>query len=261
MFSKGYSRILVSLSFLAVIYFCVVPQARAQTDIHIAGAQAGFPVAVPQLCDGGGASDVAARIPELVSKDLQISGLFKLLNPSTFIESPGKCGGVSSVAYSDWSVIGADGLVRGQVQLTGAVVRAELYLLDVAQQKAVIGKRYESDSSDYAKIAHRFANEIIGYFTGQKGVFGTRISYVSKLGRFKELFVMDLDGSNQRQLTHDKGIVLSGGTSLLLNLDKLIINATGVPVHVAEDPLFCVVRGTGVALENIDLYKRSVSHR
>jgi rod shape-determining protein MreB and related proteins len=59
----------------------------------------------------------------------------------------------------------------------------------------------------------------------------------------------------------DKGIVLSGGTSLLRNLDKLIINATGVPVHVAEDPLFCVVRGTGVALENIDLYKRSVSHR
>jgi rod shape-determining protein MreB and related proteins len=59
----------------------------------------------------------------------------------------------------------------------------------------------------------------------------------------------------------DKGIVLSGGTSLLLNLDKLIVQATGVPVHVAEDPLFCVVRGTGVALENIDLYKRSVTHR
>lgn len=59
----------------------------------------------------------------------------------------------------------------------------------------------------------------------------------------------------------DKGIVLSGGTALLRNLDKLIINATGVPVHVAEDPLLCVVRGTGVALENIDLYKRSIAKR
>lgn len=59
----------------------------------------------------------------------------------------------------------------------------------------------------------------------------------------------------------DKGIVLSGGTSLLRNLDKLIMQATGVPVHVAEDPLLCVVRGTGVALENIDLYKRSISKR
>lgn len=59
----------------------------------------------------------------------------------------------------------------------------------------------------------------------------------------------------------DKGIVLSGGTSLLRNLDKLITTATGVPVHVAEDPLLCVVRGTGVALENIQLYKRSISKR
>lgn len=59
----------------------------------------------------------------------------------------------------------------------------------------------------------------------------------------------------------DKGIVLSGGTALLRNLDKLIVSATGVPVHVSEDPLLCVVRGTGVALENIDLYKRSISRR
>ncbi len=59
----------------------------------------------------------------------------------------------------------------------------------------------------------------------------------------------------------DKGIVLSGGTSQLRNIDKLIVNATGVPVHIAEDPLLCVVRGTGVALENIELYKRSISKR
>lgn len=59
----------------------------------------------------------------------------------------------------------------------------------------------------------------------------------------------------------DKGIVLSGGTSLLRNLDRLIVNATGVAVHVAEDPLLCVVRGTGIALENIDLYKRSIARR
>jgi rod shape-determining protein MreB len=57
----------------------------------------------------------------------------------------------------------------------------------------------------------------------------------------------------------DKGIVLSGGTSLLRNLDKLVVEETGVPAHVAEDPLLCVVRGTGVVLENIDLWKRSVT--
>ncbi|RJP45884.1 MAG: rod shape-determining protein [Armatimonadetes bacterium] len=57
----------------------------------------------------------------------------------------------------------------------------------------------------------------------------------------------------------DKGIVLSGGTSLLKNLDKYVTQETGVPSYVAEDPLYCVVRGTGVALENLELYKRSIS--
>ncbi|MCL4339211.1 rod shape-determining protein [Patescibacteria group bacterium] len=59
----------------------------------------------------------------------------------------------------------------------------------------------------------------------------------------------------------DKGIVLSGGTSLLRNIDKFLVLGTGVPVHVAEDSLLCVVRGTGVALENIELYKRSIAKR
>ncbi len=57
----------------------------------------------------------------------------------------------------------------------------------------------------------------------------------------------------------DKGIVLSGGTSLLRNLDKLLTREIGVVCHVAEDPLLCVVRGTGVALENLELYKKSIS--
>lgn len=59
----------------------------------------------------------------------------------------------------------------------------------------------------------------------------------------------------------DKGIVMSGGTSLLTNFDKLMTKQTGVPCHVAEDALLCVARGTGVALENIELYKRSISKR
>lgn len=59
----------------------------------------------------------------------------------------------------------------------------------------------------------------------------------------------------------DKGIVMSGGTSLLQNFDKLLTEETGVPAHVAEDALFCVVRGTGVVMENIELWKRSVMTR
>lgn len=57
----------------------------------------------------------------------------------------------------------------------------------------------------------------------------------------------------------DKGIVLSGGTSMLRNFDKFVTNETGVPAHVAEDSLFCVVKGTGLVMENIELWRRSVT--
>lgn len=56
----------------------------------------------------------------------------------------------------------------------------------------------------------------------------------------------------------DKGIVMSGGTSLLRNFDKLMTEEVGVPFHVAEDAILCVVRGTGAALENIEKYKKSI---
>lgn len=56
----------------------------------------------------------------------------------------------------------------------------------------------------------------------------------------------------------DKGIVMSGGSSLLRNIDKLITQATGVSAYVADDSLFCVVKGTGIALDNLESYKRSI---
>ena len=56
----------------------------------------------------------------------------------------------------------------------------------------------------------------------------------------------------------DKGMILSGGGALLRNMDTLLSEATGVPAYLAEDPLLCVARGTGVALENLDVYKRSI---
>jgi len=56
----------------------------------------------------------------------------------------------------------------------------------------------------------------------------------------------------------DKGIIISGGGALLGNIDKFISQATGVPCFIAEDPLLCVAKGTGVVLENLELYKKSI---
>ena len=56
----------------------------------------------------------------------------------------------------------------------------------------------------------------------------------------------------------DKGMVMSGGGSLLRNADKLLTQVTGVPCHVAENALNCVALGTGLALEHFEFFKKSL---
>jgi len=197
---------------LACSIFLFISSAGAQTDLTITGPQANFPIAIPSLCDGGEAGDISRKIAEVISKDLSVSGLFRVINPSTFIASQGNCNSADKIAYSDWSVIGAEGLVQGKIEKSGTFqtkLVAELYLYDVLQKRAVIGKKYEAAEEDYVRLGHRFANEIIRYFTGEPGVFGTQIAYVSKIGRFSELFIVDMDGSNTRQITYDHGLIIS----------------------------------------------------
>jgi rod shape-determining protein MreB len=56
----------------------------------------------------------------------------------------------------------------------------------------------------------------------------------------------------------DKGMVLSGGGALLRNMDRLLTQVTGVACYVAENPLYCVAKGTGLALEHLDFFRRSL---
>jgi len=59
----------------------------------------------------------------------------------------------------------------------------------------------------------------------------------------------------------DKGIILAGGTVLLRNFDELVVKTTGVPAYVADEPLFCVAKGAGLVLENLEFYKRNITAR
>ncbi|MEK7150012.1 MAG: rod shape-determining protein, partial [Patescibacteria group bacterium] len=56
----------------------------------------------------------------------------------------------------------------------------------------------------------------------------------------------------------DQGIIMTGGSSQLRNLPELVFRRTGVKAILAEDPLYCVAKGTGIALEHLDTYKRSI---
>ena len=60
----------------------------------------------------------------------------------------------------------------------------------------------------------------------------------------------------RRVVIRYRGIVMTGGSSLLRNLDRLLSKETGMPVYVSDDALSCVALGTGIAVENVDIYKK-----
>ena len=195
------------------VFFLFAVKAWGQTDIFIRGSGKLFPIAVAQLCVESGTTAADKEIPKTIGRDLDISGFFEVLDPGAYIETPGKCGSPDEIAYSDWSIVRAEGVVRGTVTFDGATLKAKLYLHDVQRQKIVLGKEYEGDASQAAKIGHRFANEIMRAFTGEPGVFGSQIAFSSRVGRFKELYVVDMDGSNPRQITDDKALSMSAAWS------------------------------------------------
>jgi TolB protein len=197
--------------FLALISLVLVSagHASAQTDLYVRGAGRLIPIAIPQLCNQGESADPAVEIPATMRRDLDISGYFEVLDPKGFIETAGKCGAPETTVFSDWSTIGSEGLVKGKVTVDGSRVVAQLYLLDVQKQQIVLAKEYQGDAAQARMIAHRFANDILKYYTGFAGVFGTEIAFSSRIGRFKELSVMDMDGSNLRQLTNERALAMS----------------------------------------------------
>jgi TolB protein len=173
-----------------------------------------YPIAVSPLKNLGSGDDVrklSEGIAGTIVRDLNLSGWFKVLDRSAYIEKPQTTGiTLGSFDFKDWSVIGAEGLVKGGFTLQGEELTAELRLFDVYQGKQILGKRYTGSAKDFRRIAHRFADDIIFQFTGVQGVFNTRIAYVSTGGgRFKEIYISHLDGSERLQVTNNRTINLS----------------------------------------------------
>lgn len=200
----------------AIVCLVLCPRlAAAQFKGEIVG-QGGqkFPIAVSPLKNLNSTNDVARLsegIADTMIHDLDLSGWFKVLDRSAYIENPQNSGiTLGTFDFKNWSTIGAEGLVKGGFSVQGDEVTVELRLFDVYQNKERVGKRYVGKVKDYRRIAHKFVDEIINQFTGVPGIFNTRLAYVSTSGgRFKEIYVSHLDGSEKFQVTNNHTINLS----------------------------------------------------
>lgn len=189
--------------------------ANAQFKGEIVG-QGGqkFPIAVSPLKNLATAADTAKLsegIADAMASDLDLSGWFRVLDRSAYIENPQSTGiALGAFDFKDWSTIGAEGLVKGGFSVQGDDLTVELRLFDVYQNKERVGKRYTGKVKQYRRIAHKFVDEIINQFTGVPGIFNSRLTYVSTSGgRFKEIHVSHLDGTEKFQVTNNRTINLS----------------------------------------------------
>ena len=182
------------------------PPARAQVRGLITGpGETAFPIAVTDLQGGG---DAGRLFSATLTRDLDLSGLFRMLDPGSFIDGGGSS--TEEINFGNWASIGARLLVTGRVSSGGGDVTIEARLFDVAERRQLGGKRYTGSSRDVRRMANRFADEVLLLLTGEAGPFDSRVAFIStRSGRFKELYVMNLDGSDLRQLTRNQTINLS----------------------------------------------------
>jgi TolB protein len=201
---------------LAVLFLAVQPRSASPQVVGEIVGQGGqkFPIAVSPLKNLGAGADsrkLSEGIADAMVHDLDLSGWFKVLDRSAYIENPQQSGiTLGTFDFQNWSTLGAEGLVKGGFSVQGDEITVEVRLFDVYQNKERIGKRYTGAVKDYRRIAHKFVDEIINQFTGTPGIFNTRIAYVSTSGdRFKEIHVSHLDGSEKFQVTNNRTINLS----------------------------------------------------
>jgi len=186
-------------------------RAELRVDIN-RGKIEPMPIAIPAFAGAGGEEAQTGRdMAQVISADLERSGLFRPLDPRSFIQTVSAGEGPR---FGDWRQINAQALVSGSVQGQGdGRSRVEFRLWDVFAEQQLAGFAYTTTRQNWRRIAHIIADEIYKRITGEDGYFDSRIVYIAEAGpaekREKRLALMDQDGANHQYLTDGRALVLT----------------------------------------------------
>ena len=174
------------------------------------GTIAPIPIAIPFFL--GPDPKLAADISDVVSADLERSGLFIPLDRASFLEQVRDVN--AAPRFPDWRSIRADALVVGNVgQAADGRIVAEFRLWDVTTGRQLAGQRFATSAQNWRRVGHIIADQVYEQLTGEKGYFDTRVVFVDETGpkdrRVKRLAIMDQDGKNIRLLSKGQELVLT----------------------------------------------------
>jgi TolB protein len=229
-----FGSLLAALVLATAAPAAVLEPARAQTEVDINQANVQpLPIAIPAF---SGSGQVGADITQVISADLERSGLFRPLDPASF---PEKNLDVNLLPrYDAWKQVGAQALVNGQAGLAAdGRLTVDFRLFDTGQQSQLVGMQFTATPDNWRRVAHKIADTIYEKLTGEKGYFDTRVVFVAESGpktnRIKRLAIMDQDGANPQYLTDGSYMVLSPRfSSNTQEITYMALRPTGASVYL-----------------------------
>ena len=202
------------MTLLATCAVAAPLSAHAQIEVDITqGNIDPVPIAVPDFIASDPANaQLGAELAQVIRDDLQRSGLFRSLDPASFLETQTDID--YEPTFADWRVIKADALVSGRVVSDGPdKVRVEFRLWDVFAGNQLQGIRFSTTRDNWRRTAHKASDAIYKALTGEEGYFDSRIVFVDQTGpktsRVKRLAIMDQDGHNPQYLLGGSDLVIS----------------------------------------------------
>ncbi len=193
---------------------CAVVQAQDYDYINISNPFLNkTPVAVTRFKTFNGHEEEVAqgvKAEQILTAGLDFTGYLKVMDPVAFLADPAESGiQLGQINFRDWTGIGAELLVTGGIEEAEGQVKLELRLMDTFNTKLLVGKIYSGPTAHLRGMVHRFCAEVAKALTGNYGVFGSKIAFVSTVKGNKEIFTCDFDGFNPVQVTRHKSISLS----------------------------------------------------
>ncbi|HUX91373.1 MAG TPA: Tol-Pal system beta propeller repeat protein TolB [Gallionellaceae bacterium] len=192
---------MVLRNIIFVFLVLVAYPVQAALDIEITGAgEHQIPISIVAFA---GEEKLTQKISAVIASDLKRSGLFRLVDHAG--KAPHE---MRDVSFGDWAEV--DALTIGSATvLADGRVEVKFRLLDTHKQSQLLGQSVVSKGDQARAIAHRIADMIYEKFTGDAGVFSTRIAYINREGKVNRLVVADSDGYGEQSILTLKEPIMS----------------------------------------------------
>ena len=195
---------------LAILVFVAGP-GYAELVIDVQGIAQPTPVAIVPFGWQGDAADMPLDVAEVIVNDLRRSGRFAPIPESKMLQKPTNG---ADLDFQDWSFVGVEAVVVGSVVQEGVnAYTLQFQLFDVFGRRQLVGYRMPASRGTMRGAAHRAADMIYEKLTGIKGVFGTKVAYVTAQqqgqGRLYSLIVSDQDGENEHTIMESTDPIMS----------------------------------------------------